>query len=127
MSNSGGAAHHRGADGATAAGQCSCLSLISRASPDLWPGGAEISFCHTIDHCKTTLYYTVLYLDLAPRRRYCGLFTLLYRPGSLPGAKTLTEGFENGAITSAEELRNTNIDVRFEDNGDFVFSFEDME
>jgi hypothetical protein len=92
MSNSGGAVHHRGADGATAAGQCSCPSLISRASPDLWPRGAEISFCHTIDHCKTTLYYTVLYLDLAPRRRYCGLFTLLYRPGSLPGAQTLTVG-----------------------------------
>jgi len=55
------------------------------------PGGAEISFCHTIDHCRTILYYTVLYLDLAPRRRYCGLFTLLYRPGSLPGAQTLTE------------------------------------
>src|SRR5271168_4049920 len=80
------AAHHRGADSATAAGQCSCTSLISRASPDLWPRGAEISFCHTIDHCRTILYYTVLYLDLAPRRRYCRLFTLLYRPRRPPRA-----------------------------------------
>jgi hypothetical protein len=57
LSNSGGAAHHRGADGATVAGQCSCTSLISRAFPDLWPRGLEISFCHTIDHCRTILYY----------------------------------------------------------------------
>jgi hypothetical protein len=71
--------------GAPAAGQCSCPSL-SRASPDLWPRGAEISFCHTIDHCRTILYYTVLYLDLAPRRRYCRLFTLLYRPRQPPRA-----------------------------------------
>jgi hypothetical protein len=93
MSPSGGAAHHRGAAGATAAGQCSCTSLISRAFPDLWPPRPEISFCHTIDHCRTILYYSVLfvpYLDLAPRRRYCRLFTLLFRPGGLTGPQTLT-------------------------------------
>jgi hypothetical protein len=28
---------------------------------------AEISFCLTIDHCRTILYYTVLFQDLAPR------------------------------------------------------------
>jgi hypothetical protein len=37
--------------------QCSCTSPISRAFPDLWPRGPEISFCHTIDHCRTILYY----------------------------------------------------------------------
>jgi hypothetical protein len=79
-------------------GQCSCPSLISRASPDLWPRGAEISFCYTIDHCRTILYYTVLYLDLAPRRRYCRLFTLLYRPGSLPGAQTRTNTLGDASI-----------------------------
>src|SRR5271168_2286203 len=73
MSNGGGAAHPRGA---TVAGQCSCTSLISRAFPHLWPRGAEISFCLTIDHCRTILYYIVLLLDLAPRRRYCRLSTL---------------------------------------------------
>src|SRR5271170_8521540 len=94
LSNSGGAVHHRGADGATVAGQCSCTSLISRAFPHLWPRGAEISFCHTIDHCRTILYYTVLFLDLAPRQRYCRLFTLLFEPGGLPGSQTLTSGVE---------------------------------
>src|SRR5277367_7113730 len=59
------AAHHRGADGATVAGQCSCTSLISRAFPDLWPRGAEISFCHTIDHCRTILYYSVPYCTIS--------------------------------------------------------------
>jgi len=67
-------------------GSAAAFPLISRASPDLWPRGAEISFCHTIDHCRTILYYTVLYLDLAPRRRYCRLFTLLYRPRQPPRA-----------------------------------------
>jgi hypothetical protein len=88
----GGAAHHRGAAGATAAGQCSCTSLISRAFPHLWPRGPEISFCHTIDYCRTILYYSilfVLYLGPAPRRRYCRLFTLLFRPGGLTGPGTL--------------------------------------
>jgi hypothetical protein len=81
-----------GKAGATAAGQCSCHSLISRAFPDLWPRGTEISFCRTIDHCRTILYYSVLlvlYLDLAPRRRYCRLFTLLFGPGGLTGFQTL--------------------------------------
>src|SRR5271156_4151633 len=64
--------------------------LVSRAFPHLWPRGAEISFCLTIDHCRTILYYIVLLLDLAPRRRYCRLFTLLFRPGSLTGLQTLT-------------------------------------
>src|SRR5271170_5587534 len=79
-----------GADVATIAGQYSCTSLISRAFPHLWPRGAEISFCLTIDHCRTILYYTVQLLDLALRRRYCRLFTLLFRPGSLTGLQTLT-------------------------------------
>jgi hypothetical protein len=35
-----------------------------------WAGlGAEISFCHTIDHYRTILYYTVLFQDLAHRQR----------------------------------------------------------
>jgi hypothetical protein len=55
LSNSGGAAHPRGAAGANVEGQCSCTSLISRA---FWPRGVEISFCHTIDHCRTILYYS---------------------------------------------------------------------
>src|SRR5271170_660088 len=88
MSYSGGAVHHRGADGATTAGQCSCTSLISRAFPHLWPRGAEISFCHTIDHCRTILYYTVLFQDLAHRRRYCRLFTLLLSPAASPGSRS---------------------------------------
>jgi hypothetical protein len=46
-----------GKAGATAAGQLSCHSLISRAFPDPWPRGPEISFCLTIDHCRTILYY----------------------------------------------------------------------
>jgi len=91
MPNGGGAGHPRGADVATIAGQYSCTSLISRAFPHLWPRGAEISFCLTIDHCRTILYYTVLLLDLALRRRYCRLFTLLFRPGSLTGLQTLTD------------------------------------
>jgi tetratricopeptide (TPR) repeat protein len=37
------------------------------------------------------LYYTVLFLDLAPRRRYYRLFTLLFEPGGLTGSQTLTE------------------------------------
>src|SRR5271163_3800147 len=90
MPNGGGAGHPRGADVATIAGQYSCTSLISRAFPHLWPRGAEISFCLTIDHCRTILYYTVLLLDLALRRRYCRLFTLLFRPGSPTGLQTLT-------------------------------------
>ena len=73
------------------AGQCSCTSLISRAFPHLWPRGAEISFCLTIDHCRTILYYSVLFLDLAPRRRYCRLFTLLFEPDGLTGSQTLTQ------------------------------------
>jgi hypothetical protein len=56
-----GPAHPRGAAGANMAGQCSCTSLISRAFPDLWPRGPEISFCHTIDHCRTILYYSILF------------------------------------------------------------------
>src|SRR5690242_18259431 len=79
-----------GADGATVAGQCSCTSLISREFPDLWPRGTEISFCHTIDHCRTILYYTVLFQDLALRRRYCRLFTLLFGPSGLTGSQILT-------------------------------------
>jgi hypothetical protein len=35
------AVHHRGTDGTTVAGQCSCTSLISRAFPDLWPKGGR--------------------------------------------------------------------------------------
>jgi hypothetical protein len=77
--------------GVTTAGQRSCTSLISRAFPDLWPGGAEISFCLTIYHCRTILYYTVLYQDSASKRRYCRLFTLLFRPGGLTGSQTLTD------------------------------------
>ena len=88
--NSGGAAHNRGADGATVAGQCSCTSLISRALPDLWPGGTVTSFSHTIDRCRTILYYTVVSQDLAPRRRYCRLFTLPFGPGCLTGSQILT-------------------------------------
>src|SRR5271170_2297037 len=95
MSCSGGAAHHRGADGATVAGQCSCTSLISRAFPDLWPRGTEISFCHTIDHCRTILYYSVLFQDLASRRRYCKLFTLLFGPGGPTGSQILTIGIQH--------------------------------
>jgi hypothetical protein len=52
--------------------QCSCTSPISRAFPDLWPRGPEISFCHTIDHCRTILYYSILFQDLASRRRTVG-------------------------------------------------------
>ena len=33
-------------------------SLISRAFPVLWSRGPEIGFCHTIDHCRTILYYS---------------------------------------------------------------------
>src|SRR5277367_6389740 len=82
--------HHLGVAGVTTAGQFSCTSLISRAFPHLWPRGSEISFCLTIDHCRTILYHTVLSLDLAPRRRYCRLFTLLFEPGGLTGSQTLT-------------------------------------
>jgi hypothetical protein len=64
LSNSGGAAHPR-RQPALIEGQCSCTSLISRAFPDLWPRGPEISFCHTIDHCRTILYYSILFQDLA--------------------------------------------------------------
>jgi hypothetical protein len=76
-----GPAHPRGAAGANMAGQYSCTSLISRAFPDLWPRGPEISFCHIIDHCRTILYYFTA---------YCRLFTLLFRPGGLTGSQTLT-------------------------------------
>jgi hypothetical protein len=84
---------HRGADGATVAGQCSCTSLISRAFPDLWPRGQRL-FCHTIDHCRTILYYSVLYQDLASRQRYCRLFTLLFGPGGLTESQILTMGLK---------------------------------
>ena len=88
ISYSGGAVRHRGADGATMVGLHSYSSLISRAFPDLWPRGAEISSCLTIDHCRTILYYIVLYLDLALRRRYCRLFTLLLSPAASPGSRS---------------------------------------
>jgi len=83
--------HHRGGRWRYCSGAVQLPFPLLVEHPQIsGPGGAEISFCHTIDHCRTTLYYTVLYLDLAPRRRYCRLFTLLYRPGRLPGAQTLT-------------------------------------
>jgi hypothetical protein len=71
----------------TPAGQPSCTSLISRAFPALWPGGPEISFCHTIDHCEAILNYPK---DLGLRRRHCRLFTLPYGPGGLTGPQILT-------------------------------------
>jgi hypothetical protein len=64
MPNSGGAAHHRGADGATVVGQCSCTSLITRAFLYLWLRGPEISFCYIIDHYKTSLYYKALHCTI---------------------------------------------------------------
>jgi hypothetical protein len=84
----------RGAAGANMAGQYSCTSLISRAFPDLWPRGPEISFCHTIDHCRTILYYFTA---------YCRLFTLLFRPGGLTGSQTLTYG--RGSFTGVRLLQ----------------------
>jgi hypothetical protein len=111
MPNGGGAGHPRGADGATIAGRCSCTSLISRAFPHLWPRGAEISFCLTIDHCRTILYYTVLYRDLAPRRRYCRLFTLLFRPGGLTGSQTLTKHHKESIQANQELIEALKIQV----------------
>ena len=74
----------------TAAGQTALLWWGStaafpfcRAFPDLWPWGAEVNFCHTIDHCRTILYCFVL---------YCRLFTLLLEPGGLTGSQILTKG-----------------------------------
>src|SRR5271154_733258 len=60
------------------------LLSTSRLYHTQW--GAEISFCLTIDHCRTILYYSVLHCT-ATRPR---LFTLLFRPGSLTGSQTLT-------------------------------------
>jgi hypothetical protein len=75
----------------TTVGQMALLQRGSAAALPLLVGHPQISgplgqrlvFCHTIDHCRLILYYTVLYLDLAPRRRYCRLFTLLYRPQTM--------------------------------------------
>jgi hypothetical protein len=51
--------HHFKIAGVTTAGQRSCTSLISKAFPDLWPRGAEISFCLIIDHIE--LFSIILY------------------------------------------------------------------
>src|SRR4051794_7856795 len=71
----------------TSVRQPSCTSLISRAFSALWPGGPEISFCPTIDHCRAIL----LFLFLGSRRRRCKLSTLLYTPGGCTGPRILTE------------------------------------
>jgi hypothetical protein len=66
MPISGGAAHRHETDGVTIMRQCSCTFFITRALLYLWLKEPEISFCHTINHYKTSLYYKALYTGLAP-------------------------------------------------------------
>src|ERR1700722_1746987 len=63
---------------------------ISRECPEPWPRGPEISFCLTIDHCRTILYYTALFQDLASGRRTVGSSHYYSGPAASPGPQTLT-------------------------------------
>jgi hypothetical protein len=45
-------------------GSAAALSLITRAFPHLWLRGPEISFCHTMDHYKISLYYKALHCTI---------------------------------------------------------------
>jgi hypothetical protein len=50
-----------------------------------------ISFCHTIDHSRTILYYSVLFQDLASRRRTVGSSYYYSGPAASPGPEILTK------------------------------------